>query len=179
MAQLDDVFAEVGFDRLDPRRFERRIETDLLRDHRLALGRALCAEPFAEVDDDLPRRLGVLGEMDVAAAFRDLALVGFEIEVEMGERMILDRAGAVAQAIELGQPFHGGRATSGKITRKDHRALEPRVGQRLMDVLLEARRGHEGGHRPGSFCGSPIAGPSAIPARTSATCRAFTGEPSR
>ena len=34
----------------------------------------------------------------------DLALVGLEIEIEMGERVVLDVAGAVAQRVELGQP---------------------------------------------------------------------------
>ncbi len=97
-AKLDDVFAEVGLDRLDPGRLERLVEADLLRDHRLALGDALRSERLAEVDNDPPRRLRVLGEMNVAAALRDLALVGFEVEVEMRERMVLDRAGAVAQS---------------------------------------------------------------------------------
>ena len=81
--------------------------------------------------------------------------------------------------VELRQPLGGRGATSGEVARERQRALKPRVGQRLVDVLFEPRRGHEGGHRAASFCGSPIAGPSAMPARTSATCRALTGEPSR
>ncbi len=109
-AQLDDVFAEVGFDRLDPRRLERVVEADLLGDHRLALGDALRAHRLAEVDDDLARFLGVLRIVDFAAARADLVLVGLEIEVEMGERVVLDRARAVAQRLELGQPGDRGGA---------------------------------------------------------------------
>ena len=40
----------------------------------------------------------------------DLSLVGFEIEIEMGERMVLDRARTVAQRLEFGQPRGGGGA---------------------------------------------------------------------
>ena len=106
---MDDVFAEVGFDRFDPRRLESVVEADLLGDHRLALGDALCAHRLAEVDDDLARFLGVLRVVDLAAALAHLALVGLEIEVEMGERVILDRAGAVSQRVELGKPGDRGR----------------------------------------------------------------------
>ena len=108
-AQLDDVFAEVGFDRFDPRRLEGVVEADLLGDHRLALGDALRAHRLAEVDDDLARFLGVLRVVDLAAALAHLALVGLEIEVEMGERVILDRAGAVPQRVEFGKPGDRGR----------------------------------------------------------------------
>ena len=178
-AKLDDVFAEVGLDRLHPRRLDRVVEPDLLRDHRLALGDALRPERLAEVDDDPARLLGVLCVMNVAAALVHLALVGFEIEVEMGERMVLDGARAVAQGLELRQPLGRGRAPAGEVARMDERALQARVGQRVMDVLLELRASWRRRSSAGPVCGSPIAGPSAMPARTSATCLALTGEPSR
>jgi hypothetical protein len=47
--------------------------------------------------------------VDLAAALAHLALVGLEIEVEMGERVILDRAGAVSKGVELGKPGDRGR----------------------------------------------------------------------
>src|SRR5271165_1767807 len=97
----------------------------------------------------------------------------------MRERVVLDRAGAVAQRLELRQPGGRGGSVVGKIPGMDQRALEARVGERLMRVLLEMRRGRDGAHRWRSFWLSPIAGPSAMPARTSATWRALTGEPSR
>ena len=150
-AKLDDVFAEVGLDRLHPRRLDRLVEPDLLRDHRLALGDALRAEPLAEVDDDPARRFGVLGVVHMAAALGDLALVGLEIEVEMRERVVLDGAGAVAQRLELRQPVGRRGAPAGEVARKGHRPLQARVGQRLVDVLLEPGRGGDGGHRSASF----------------------------
>ena len=97
----------------------------------------------------------------------------------MRERVVLDRARAVAQRLELGQPVRRFGAPDREVARKGERALEPRVGQGLVSVLLEPRGGGDGGHRAGSFWLSPIAGPSAIPARTSATWRALTGDPSR
>src|SRR5208282_6240055 len=149
------------------------------RDHRLALGDRFRAERPAEVDDDRPRLLGVLRVMNVAAAFAHLAFVGFEIEVEMEERMVLDRARAVPKGLELGQTFGGRDSSKGEVARVDKCALQARIGQRVVDVALELRRGRDLTHRPGSPCGSPIAGPSAMPARTSAICRALTDEPSR
>ena len=106
--------------------------------------------------------------MHVAAAFDHLAFVGLEIEVEMSERMVLDRPCAVAKRLELGQAFGGGGAPAAEVPRMDERALKAGVGQRFVRVFLEPRGGGDGAHRAGSFWLSPIAGPSAIPARTSA-----------
>ena len=117
--------------------------------------------------------------VDFAAAVANLALVGLEIKVEMRERVVLDGAGAVAQRVELRQPSRTRRAARDEIARMAERALEARVGQRVVYVVLEFRRGRDVGHRRGSFWLSPIAGPSAMPARTSATWRAMTAEPSR
>ena len=127
----------------DPGRLERVIEADLLGDHRLALGDALRVHRLAEVDDDLARLLGVLRVVHMAAALAHLALVGLEIEVEVGERVVLDRAGAVAQRLELGQA--GGRSgpAADEIARERHRALQAGVGQRFVRVFLEMRRGRD------------------------------------
>ncbi len=178
-AQLDDVLAEVGFDRLDSRRLEGVVEADLLGDHRLALGDALRAHRPAQVDDDGARFLSVLRVVDLAAARADLGLVGLEVKVEMRERVVLDRAGAVAQRLELGQSCGRRGAPGDEIARKRHRALQARVRQRLVRVLLELGRSRDHAHGPRSGLPSPIAGPSAIPARISATWRALIGDPSR
>ena len=121
--QLDDVFAEVGFHRLDPRGLQGLIEADLLGDHRFALGDALRPHRLAQVEDDRARFVGVLRVVDFPAAFSDLALVGLEIEVEMGERVVLDRAGAVAQRLELRQPLGGRGAPGDEIARMAEGAL--------------------------------------------------------
>jgi phenylalanyl-tRNA synthetase beta chain len=41
LAELDDVLAEIGLDRLDPVRFQMVVHPDFLGDHRLALGDGL------------------------------------------------------------------------------------------------------------------------------------------
>ena len=41
--------------------------------------------------------------MHMAAGAGDFLLIGFEIEVEMGERMVLDVLGLLAERIELRQ----------------------------------------------------------------------------
>ena len=42
--------------------------------------------------------------MHLAARFDDAPLISFEVEVEMGERVLLDVAGRVAQRLEFRQP---------------------------------------------------------------------------
>ena len=90
----------------------------------------------------------------------DLALVGLEIEVEMGERVVLDVAGAVAQRVELGQPSHRFGAPRHEIAGVMQRALQPRVAQRLVDVFLETRRRDGRAHGLASSALSPIGGSS-------------------
>ena len=68
-AQLDDVFAEIGLDRLDSRRFQRRVEADLLGDHRLALGHRLGAALLAQAEDDRVRLRRVARVVHMAARF--------------------------------------------------------------------------------------------------------------
>ena len=48
VAELDDVFAEIGLDRRDAVRLEVIVERDLLGDHRLALGDGLGADGAAD-----------------------------------------------------------------------------------------------------------------------------------
>ncbi len=103
VANLDDVFAEIGLDRLDAVLLEVVVERDLLRDHRLALGDGPGADPLADVEHDVARLRRGLGVVHLAAGLADLLLVGLEVEVEMGERVVLDVAGAFAQPLELGQ----------------------------------------------------------------------------
>ena len=51
------------------------------------------------------RVLGGRRPMDVAAQRRDLALELLEVEIEVGQRVVLDVARAIAQRLELGQPL--------------------------------------------------------------------------
>ena len=67
VAQLDDVFAEVGLDRPDAVRFEVMVDLDLLGDHGLALGHRLRAGLAADGQDDVAGFLRIPGEMHVPA----------------------------------------------------------------------------------------------------------------
>ena len=66
-AQLDDVFAEVGFDRPHARGLDGGVEADFLGHHRLALGDHARAARLADVDDHRAGLRGIAGEMHVAA----------------------------------------------------------------------------------------------------------------
>ena len=52
VAKLDDVFAEIGFDRRNAIGFEIFVDGDFLADHRLALGHGLGAELAAQIEHD-------------------------------------------------------------------------------------------------------------------------------
>ena len=138
-AELDDVFAEVGLDRLDAVLRQMLVQADLLGDHRLALGGGLRADAAADVEDDRSRVLRRLGPMHLAAGLGDLRLIGFEIEVEMVERVVLDGARLLAQAARTpAAPRPPAARLSMKLWRTWFRApLQLRVGKRLAGVLLE------------------------------------------
>ena len=106
-AQLDDIFAEIGLDGPDAGGLQRVVEGDLFRDHRLAFGDGFRAALACDVEHDLARFRRVARVMHVAAGFRHLLLVGFEIEVEMRERVVLDVARGIAQRLEFRQMRDG------------------------------------------------------------------------
>ena len=69
-----------------------------------------------------------------------LLLVGFEIKIEMRERMILDVARGIAQRLEFRQFGRRERAALDEAgAQMVKRLLQRRVLQRLMRVLLELR----------------------------------------
>ena len=70
VAQLDDVFAEIGLDRRDAQRLEMIVEpiSSEIIDFDLAIGPR--ADALAEVGDDAPRILRRRRPMDVAAQRR-------------------------------------------------------------------------------------------------------------
>src|SRR5712672_415051 len=183
VAELDDVFAEVGLDRDDAVGFQVVVEPDLLGDHRLSLGGGAGAERLADAENDLVGIMCRDGVMHVPAGRRDLFFVGFEIEVEMGQRMVLDVARRVAQRVELGQLVRH-LAPAGDEVHLDEfeRVLQIAIGERRLGVLLEAWRGRDVGHGRGPVArrgGAPIAGSAVMPASTSATWRTSIALPSR
>src|SRR6185437_15139479 len=110
----------------------------------------------------------------VAAQSDHLALELLEVEVEVGERVVLDVARTVAQRLELGQPFCRLPAPLREADfQLAERVLQIGVTQRIVRIVLEVACGRL--HQ--RF--SPMAASSPMSASTSATWRTFTARPSR
>ena len=138
IAQLDDVFAEVGFDRRDAIVGEMLVQVDLFRDHRLALGDHLRIGLAADFQHGGTGILGRFRPVYVAARLLHLGLVCFEVDVEVVEHVVLDVAGLVAQLIEFRQRLAGLAALGDEArARLGHGELQLVVGQRLADIVLE------------------------------------------
>ena len=162
-----------------PARLEMGVEPDLLRHHGLALGDELGACLAAEREHDVARVRRGGRVMHLAAALDHLALIGLEIEIEMSERMVLDRARLVAQRDRT-------RATSRRAAARLR--MKPRltfssarcswaIGERLLRAFVlkacGARSAMTWATRLSAFAAArPMAGASVMPASTSATWRA-------
>ena len=147
VAQLDDIFAEIGFNRCDAGFGQGGIERDLLRDHRLAFGHNFCAGFVADVENDLPRLLCGARPMHMPAGLDDFLLVAFEVKIEMGKGVVFDVAGTVAQGFEFGQ-FGCNRGPLVDKTGADiqHGFLQLRIAEGFMRIVFEAVGGGMGGH---------------------------------
>src|SRR6266446_25582 len=164
VTQLDDVFAEIGFDRGDAVLFEILVEPDLLGDHRLALGDDLGVDRAADLQYRGASFVRRSRPMDPAARGEDIRFVELEIEVEMLEGVILDRLADVAQRLELGEPCDGEAAALGKTgAHQRKRTLQIVVREAGAGVRLEGATGSE----HGSYRAAPIGGTSPVmPAST-------------
>ena len=149
---LHDIFAEVGLDHLDAGCFQMGIQSDLLRDHGLALGDALGFLGAAKREQGIARLRRRACVMHFPAALVHLLLIGLEIEVEITECVVLDRPRLGAKLIELGQ-FLDRRLALQDEAALDvlKRTLELRVGERLARIAGEAAAGRC--HR------APVSGP--------------------
>ena len=171
-AQLDDVFAQVRLHRHHALGLQEGVEADFLGDHRLAFGHRLGAGGAADLEDGPAGVLGRRAPMNLTAGCQDLGLIALQIEIEVGQGMVLDVPGRVAQGLELGQPV-GRLAPLADEARLDVApgARHQGIGERLAGIFLKTGRGPvHGGHPPSPIAGpSPMAGPWAESARTSAT----------
>ncbi len=150
VAQLDDIFAHVGFDRNDAASLKMIVERDLLGDHRLALGDGAGAQTLADPEHELARLGRGARPMDMGAVGDRLPFEFLEIEIEMGERVFLDRLGLLAQRLEFGQPVIGLAALDGEThAGLVERLLQDRVAQRGARIGLELGTGGLHASRPG------------------------------
>ena len=104
VAQLNDVFAEIGLDRGDAVGLQVIIEGDLLGDHRFALGDDPGIDRAADLEHRGARLRGIACPMHPAARRGHVLLVKLEIEIEVAQRVVLDRAPCLAQFLEFRQP---------------------------------------------------------------------------
>src|SRR5690606_3871921 len=97
-----------------------------------------------------------------------------EIEVEIGQRVVLDGARAFTQRLELGQRLGGlGALVDEAGAHVAQRLPQLLVGERLVCVFLEGGGGDQHGYLP------PIGAVSVMPASTSATWRTSVAAPCR
>ena len=82
--QLDDVFAQIGFDRRDPVGGEVVVDPAFLRDHGLALVDRLCPRLAADVEHDGLRILSRFGPVHMPARGYDLTLIRLQIIAQIG-----------------------------------------------------------------------------------------------
>ncbi len=153
---LDDELAEVGLGHLQPGGLQRGVEVDLLGRHRLRLHDALTAGLLRDLDDDAAGVLGRLRPVDAAAEAEDGGLELFEVAVEVGEGVLLDALGVVAQLAGVGE---GGvaAAVAGQegAGEADEGRLQRRVSERLLRgaeevvVLVAGVVGHA------AYCSAP------------------------
>jgi hypothetical protein len=105
--QLDDALSQVGVDDLEAARLEVGVEAALLGEHRLALGDAANAALGKQSADDAVVGLRIRGPVHDGAGGRRPLLEAGQIDVEVVERVGLDRRGLGAQRLEVGHPPDG------------------------------------------------------------------------
>ncbi len=138
VAELDDVFAEVGLDRAEALLLQELVDPDLLADHRLPLGDRVGARVAADLQHRLPGRLRIATPVHVRAVGLRLLGEPLQVEVEVGEGMVLDVPGRPAELVELRHPLDG-EAPLDRKTRLEpaQRLLQLDVVKGAMGVLDE------------------------------------------
>ena len=106
-AQLDNIFAKVGFHRRHARALNRGIEVDLLRDHAFALRHGFGPAPLADFQHGGIGLRRSAGKMDMAAAGLHLGLIGLDIKVEMGKSVVFNVARGITQGFKFRQARGG------------------------------------------------------------------------
>ena len=101
--QLDDELTKVGLDDLQAGRFQGGVQVHFLRRHRLGFDDPLAAGVPGDVEHDAPGVLGRGGVMDLAAPLVNGLFQLFQVAVEVGERVLLDTLGVIAQLAAAGE----------------------------------------------------------------------------
>ena len=142
VAKLDDVFAEIGFDRRDAVAFQVVVDAQLLADHRLALGDGARVGGAADLQHRVARFVGGGAPVHLAAGASPRSPPSLQVEVEIRQRVVLDVARDVAELLEFRQCGDGGGAAgdeAGAAARE--RLLQAGIVEGAVGVLLEGGRG--------------------------------------
>jgi hypothetical protein len=107
VCELDDVLAEIRFDDLHSRGFERVVQVRLFGRHALALNDGARVSVARQAHDDVVRLGGVAGPMDYGTALLRVRRKRFEILVEVQQHFVLDRAGLGAQVFPVAETASG------------------------------------------------------------------------
>ena len=95
--ELDDVLAQIGFDRFDAVVFQMLVEMDFFGGHRLRFHDQLDAAIVRQIADEVARFRAVVRPDHFAAARDDVALQFLQIVVQMIQRVLLDIVRVLAQ----------------------------------------------------------------------------------
>ena len=144
VAQLDDVFAEVGFHRRDAVALQMLVDADFLGDHALPLGHRAGPGLLA---DRQHRRTGIVGggaPMQLPAGGGQPGLVSLQVEIQVGEGVVLDVAADIAQLLEFRQPGDRcGAPANERRTGIGQGFLQANIDQRVGGALLEGGTGDD------------------------------------
>ena len=100
--QLQDVLAQIGFDRFQSVMFEPLVEVHFLRGHRLRFDDQARAALLGDRQDEIGNFRGVLAVNYLAAAEFEVALELLEIMVQILDGVLLDGVGLGAQLLVIG-----------------------------------------------------------------------------
>jgi hypothetical protein len=142
VAELQDVLAEIGFDRRDAVGFQEVVKRDFLGHHGLTLGDGFRPRRPADFQYGLAGVLRRRTPVHCSAGRFDLGGVGFQIKIQIGDRVILDRGRRIAQRLEFRQLVDCGLAFLGELRLGAGKCLlQPGIRHRPGCVLPEGRAG--------------------------------------
>src|SRR5665213_681345 len=159
--ELQDVFAEIGFDGFQLMRFQALIEMDLLAGHRFRFHQHMDAALLCEIENEIGGLLASAAVHNVAAVGDYVGFELFEVVIEVLDGVLLDRVGFVAQILVVGESVRADDIGA-MIDQTAGSSVDRELQTRIVDRLPNARFG-------GVHC----------EARTSARCMVRMGRPAR
>ena len=115
LGQLDDVFAEVGFEDGDALGFQDLVQPQFLGDHGFAFGDGAHIPGAGNFGDDGVGLTSVGGEVDLAAGGGYFPLQHSQVVVEVGDGVFFDAAGLLAPAFPDGGGGFGDGFAAGAV----------------------------------------------------------------